>query len=62
MLRRLKKERRARKKIQDKLDNQTVSSEPAKNVTESAASPQSVKNFNGNGKTMMNNGIVISFE
>jgi hypothetical protein len=50
MLRRLKKERRARKKFQEKIENPSSVVEPVKNVTETASSPQSIKNCNGNGK------------
>lgn len=52
MLRRLKKERRARKKIQEKLENPTLVAEPPKAVTETASSPQSVKNCIGNDSAL----------
>lgn len=50
LLRRLKKERRARKRVQERLENPTTT-EPVKAVQETVASPQSVKNFHGSDST-----------
>ncbi|XP_052078534.1 dachshund homolog 1-like isoform X1 [Mytilus californianus] len=50
LLRRLKKERRARKRVQERLENPTTT-EPVKAVQETVASPQSVKNFHGSEST-----------
>lgn len=49
LIRRLKKERRARKRVQERLENPTTT-EPVKAVQETVASPQSVKHFHGSGK------------
>ncbi|CAC5396394.1 Dachshund homolog 2,Dachshund homolog 1 [Mytilus coruscus] len=50
LIRRLKKERRARKRVQERLENPTTT-EPVKAVQETVASPQSVKNFHGSDST-----------
>ncbi|CAG2250558.1 Dachshund homolog 1,Dachshund homolog 2 [Mytilus edulis] len=50
LIRRLKKERRARKRVQERLENPTTT-EPVKAVQETVASPQSVKHFHGSDST-----------